>query len=82
MLKTKKQESEKHRELVHLRRETGKTYMEFKSTLSNLHEKKEFETYESTSDPGMSEKDRKFLKDYFEPHNQRLYKFLGRDFGW
>ncbi|HLH61715.1 MAG TPA: sulfotransferase domain-containing protein [Ktedonobacteraceae bacterium] len=25
---------------------------------------------------------RKRLVDYFEPHNQRLYKLVGRDFGW
>lgn len=25
---------------------------------------------------------RKFLENYFEPHNRRLYEFLGRDFGW
>ena len=22
------------------------------------------------------------LRAYYEPHNQRLYKFLGRDLGW
>jgi hypothetical protein len=25
---------------------------------------------------------RRRLEEYFEPHNQRLYKFLGTDFGW
>lgn len=25
---------------------------------------------------------RRFLEKYFEPHNQRLYEFLRRDFGW
>jgi len=25
---------------------------------------------------------RKQLLDYFKPHNERLYKFLDRDFGW
>jgi len=25
---------------------------------------------------------RKTLQDYFEPHNKKLYKLLGRDFGW
>ncbi len=29
-------------------------------------------------DPGM----RKYLVEYFKPHNARLYEFLGRDFGW
>jgi len=31
---------------------------------------------------GMSPQIREFLRDYFEPHNQRLYEFLSRDFGW
>ena len=22
------------------------------------------------------------LRRFFEPHNQRLYKFIGRDLGW
>jgi hypothetical protein len=30
----------------------------------------------------MSPKTRERLKDYFEPHNQRLYEYLGVDFGW
>ncbi len=25
---------------------------------------------------------RRQLADYFEPHNERLYEYLGRDFGW
>lgn len=25
---------------------------------------------------------RRRLRDYFEPHNQRLYEYLGTDFGW
>ena len=25
---------------------------------------------------------RKFLHEFFKPHNEELYKFLGRDFGW
>ncbi len=25
---------------------------------------------------------RERLRDYFEPHNQRLYEYLGTDFGW
>jgi hypothetical protein len=25
---------------------------------------------------------RQWLKDYFEPHNRRLYEYLGTDFGW
>ena len=25
---------------------------------------------------------RRRLEDYFEPHNQRLYEYLGVDLGW
>ena len=25
---------------------------------------------------------RQWLRDYYEPHNKRLYEYLGRDFGW
>jgi Sulfotransferase domain len=32
--------------------------------------------------PPMSDATRQRLRDYFRPHNQRLYKLLGRDFGW
>ncbi len=37
----------------------------------NVYEKKE-----------MNEDTRKKLADFFKPHNERLYKFLGIDFGW
>jgi hypothetical protein len=30
----------------------------------------------------MSPETRERLRDYFEPHNQRLYDYLGTDFGW
>lgn len=32
--------------------------------------------------PKMSPDTRKYLLDYFKPHNAHLYEFLGRDFGW
>jgi hypothetical protein len=32
--------------------------------------------------PKMEPRMRVRLKEYFKPHNQRLYDFLGRDFGW
>lgn len=36
-------------------------------------------TYEyEPMDPAMRQR----LEDFFEPHNQRLYDYLGRDFGW
>jgi hypothetical protein len=34
--------------------------------------------YEEEMDPAT----RRRLEEYFEPHNQRLYDFLGTDFGW
>jgi hypothetical protein len=30
----------------------------------------------------MNPETRKRLEEYFEPHNRRLYDFLGNDFGW
>jgi hypothetical protein len=30
----------------------------------------------------MSPATRRRLDDYFEPHNRRLYEYLGVDFGW
>lgn len=32
--------------------------------------------------PEMDVSIRKSLTDYFKPHNERLYEYLGRDFGW
>jgi sulfotransferase family protein len=34
--------------------------------------------YEQRVDPEI----RQWLEEYFEPHNQRLYRYLGVDFGW
>ena len=34
--------------------------------------------YEQRMDPSI----RRRLEEYFEPHNQRLYEYLGVDFGW
>ena len=33
-------------------------------------------------DQGMSPEVRERLEEFFEPHNRRLYEFLGVDFGW
>ena len=30
----------------------------------------------------MAEETRQDLMDYFRPQNEKLYEFLGRDFGW
>ena len=35
-------------------------------------------SYEQKMDPDIRQR----LEEYFEPHNQRLYKYLGVDFGW
>lgn len=35
-------------------------------------------TYEQKMDPAL----RRRLEEYFEPHNRRLYDYLGRDLGW
>ncbi|MFO8148313.1 MAG: sulfotransferase domain-containing protein [Gillisia sp.] len=32
--------------------------------------------------PKMNYTTRKRLKEYYKPHNERLYKFLNKDFGW
>jgi len=45
-------------------------------------ELKEYEMYNSRKYPSMKEETRKFLKEYFKPYNDELYKFLGIDFGW
>ena len=34
--------------------------------------------YEQEMDPALKRR----LEDYFEPHNRRLYEYLGEDFGW
>jgi hypothetical protein len=34
--------------------------------------------YDEKMDPAT----RRRLEEYFEPHNQRLYDYLGRDLGW
>jgi hypothetical protein len=32
--------------------------------------------------PKMDSRMRSRLREYFQPHNERLYEFVGRDFGW
>lgn len=45
-------------------------------------EQKEYEQLNTTSPPKMNPQTRKRLMEYFEPHNARLYDYLGVDFGW
>jgi hypothetical protein len=45
---------------------------------SELRDKVNKGGYENRMDPAI----RRRLEEYYEPHNQRLYEFLGVDFGW
>jgi flagellar biosynthesis GTPase FlhF len=45
---------------------------------SKLENKRNAGRYEDDMDP----ETRRRLEEYFEPHNRRLYDFLGKDFGW
>jgi hypothetical protein len=45
---------------------------------SALRSKRNKGDYEQKIDPTI----RRRLEDYFEPHNRRLYEYLGIDFGW
>jgi hypothetical protein len=62
----------------------------FKQTLAflNLKDvgstelKEDFRHYNTTKPPKMNPATRKRLIEYYEPHNARLYKLLGRDFDW
>ncbi len=42
----------------------------------------EYKKYHYAHYPEMDAAIRKRLTTYFEPHNQRLYEFLGMDLGW
>jgi len=50
--------------------------------LSLKAQKEEYEQLNTTTPPRMNPATRKRLSEYFEPHNSRLYKYLGVDFGW
>jgi len=45
---------------------------------SELGDKRNTGGYEGGMEPAM----RRRLEEYFEPHNKRLYDYLGVDFGW
>jgi hypothetical protein len=45
-------------------------------------QKEEYEQLNTTQPPKMDIATRKRLLAYFEPHNARLYEFLGQDFDW
>ena len=50
--------------------------------LSLKAQKEEYEQLNTTTPPRMNPATSKRLREYFEPHNSRLYKYLGVDFGW
>jgi hypothetical protein len=54
----------------------GLPYREIKLSPRHTSRKATYE-YEPM-DPALRQR----LKDFFEPHNRRLYDYLGRDFGW
>lgn len=41
-----------------------------------------FPKHNAGENPGLNPATRRRLEDFFQPHNQRLYEYLGRDFGW
>jgi hypothetical protein len=45
-------------------------------------EYKQYNKPKNIAPSSMNPETRKQLVEYFEPHNARLYKFLGKDFGW
>jgi hypothetical protein len=45
-------------------------------------QKEEYEQLNTTKPPKMDTATRKRLVAYFEPHNARLYEYLGQDFDW
>jgi hypothetical protein len=51
---------------------------EWKPNASELDDKRNEGSYERAMDPTV----RRRLEEYFEPHNRRLYEYLGVDFGW
>jgi hypothetical protein len=69
-----------------------KQTLEFLETpVTALDEKKEFKQYREPTPrgyknrekpPKMDQELRKDLIEYFKPHNVRLYRFIGRNFGW
>jgi hypothetical protein len=51
---------------------------EWEPGAEELGNKRNTGSYEGGMDPAF----RRRLQAYFEPHNRRLYEYLGRDFGW
>jgi len=51
-------------------------------TIGLKEQKEEYEQMNTTRPPQMNPATRKRLLEYFEPHNARLYEYLGVDYGW
>ncbi len=51
-------------------------------TIGLKEQKEDYEQLNTTKPPKMNPDTRKRLLAYFEPHNARLYEYLGVDFGW
>ena len=45
-------------------------------------ELKEYRKFNAIPYPPMPEETRRELAKFYRPHNQKLYKLLGRDLGW
>ncbi len=51
-------------------------------TATLISEEQEYKQYNKKTFTKMNPDTRKRLIQYFEPYNERLYEYLGRDFGW
>ncbi len=63
---------------------TFKQTLEFLKLPCSAHKerKKEYKQYNNNTYSKMVAATRKRLIEYFEPHNARLYEYLGVNFGW
>jgi hypothetical protein len=74
----------KSEDLFERPRETLKLVLDFldlpdwEPEASQLVSRRNKGEYEQEMDPST----RRQLEGFFEPHNRRLYDYLGRDFGW
>ena len=65
-------------------------YLDPRETLAEVNsflglpewEPNHFKPYNQKPYSEIDPKTRQKLLDYFEPHNRRLYEYLGRDLGW
>jgi hypothetical protein len=55
---------------------------QFAADSAGEFEPAQFETMNAFPYPGMSDATRERLAEHFRPHNERLWAFLGTDYGW